>query len=145
VAISLILTVILFSLGPHRFVYDNFVYNAVLNLQWEYSYAPAHTTLLRKFCFALSQFKSPPSLFLVGGFAYFCVWPAFFWRHGGISRENAGVLSLVPFLLLGAAMPKANHPQYYYMLVPFLLLGVIFGMARRWNSAAATRLILPCL
>ena len=31
------------------------------------------------------------------------------------------------------------------MLVPFLLLGVIFGMARRWNSAAATRLILPCL
>jgi hypothetical protein len=135
--IALVPTITLFVIAPHQFLFDNFIYNGPINLLFRQIDNPAKATFLRKAFYPVALLaKSPSTLALVVGFAYFGIrpWYRAGWRSAAARREIVSIALILPFLFLGSWAPTPSYKQYYYAFVPFLLLGNIYGLAREHVS-----------
>ncbi len=145
VAVALLPVVVLFSLAPHQFIFDNFTYNGAINLLYREATVPRKIAFWNKFGFPFQYFlRSPSDILLLGGFVCFALRP--WWRGGRAGWRNDRELSLLvlllPFLFIGSWAPTPSYRQYYYPFVPFLLLGNIIGLARARPSRLRTLRLL---
>ncbi len=132
-AVALLPVVVLFSIAPRQFIFDNFTYNGAINLLYREATVPREITFWNKLSVPFQLFlRSPSDILLIGGFVWFALRP--WWRSGRDGwrkdRELSLLVLLLPFIFIGSWAPTPSYRQYYYPFVLFLLLGNIIGLAR---------------
>lgn len=117
-----------FALAPEQFIFGNLTY-AQLNTQYYAQVDPVNVALAQKLARTVAQFATQPGNLLLTLLVALELWRVRASLRVRTAPELIFLLSVLPFLLLGAWAPTPIQPQYLYPLFPLLALIFLAALA----------------
>lgn len=138
VIVAMLPSIIMFSLSPKKFIFDNIGYHKLNTMYFQEIGYTETSTFAKKLYNFIKLIISSPVLFLVFFSASFLL--SAFWigrKQKEPSRypEIAFILTLFPFLFIASFIPTPSWIQYFYAPMPFLVIGLLYGIETFYQQA----------
>jgi hypothetical protein len=129
--LSLLPSLVLFSLFPEQFVFGNIGYAQLNTIYRQEAGFERAMTLFGKTKYVIKDVIGyPGNLLLTVAFMVFVPGAGRISLRGNRRHdlEMVFILLLIPFLLIGAFVPTPSWYQYFYAPVPFVVLGILYAI-----------------